>query len=222
MPNGYLTLQSRIMDSRTLLQAQRQELCDTLTKLGPDAPTLCEGWTTADLAAHLMIREREPLAAAGIAIAGPFARLNRRRMDAAKASGYERVIDWLRGGPHGLWRLRPMIAVNVMEYFVHHEDARRANGLEPRQLDADLDSTLWRMLRLGGRRQLRPLRGFGVSGRTPDGREAVLRKGFPEATITGAPAEILLYLMGRKEAARVKLSGSEMAVTALENARLRA
>ena len=42
------------------------------------------------------------------------------------------------------------------------------------------------------------------------------------STITGAPAEILLYLMGRKEAARVKLSGSEMAVTALENARLRA
>jgi uncharacterized protein (TIGR03085 family) len=143
-------------------------------------------------------------------------------MDAAKASGYERVIDWLRSGPHGLWRLRPMIAVNVMEYFVHHEDARRANGLEPRQVDADLDSALWRMLRLSGRRQLRPLRGFGVRGTTPDGRETVLRKGYPEATITGAPGEILLYLMGRKEAARVKLSGSEMAVTALENARLRA
>jgi uncharacterized protein (TIGR03085 family) len=210
------------MDSRTLLPTQRQGLCDTLTKLGPDAPTLCEGWTTADLAAHLMIREREPLAAAGIALPGPFARLNRRRMDAAKASGYERAIDWLRSGPHGLWRLRPMIAVNVMEYFVHQEDARRANGLEPSQVDPDLDGALWRMLRLSGRRQLRSLRGFGVRGKTHDGRETVLRKGFPEAAITGAPGEILLYLMGRKQAARVELSGSEMAVAGLENAPLRA
>jgi uncharacterized protein (TIGR03085 family) len=210
------------MDSRTLLRAERQDLCDALTELGPDAPTLCEGWTTADLAAHLMVRERELLAAAGIALPGPFARLNRRRMDAAKAGGYQPIIDWLRAGPHGFWRLRPMIAVNVLEYFVHLEDARRANGLEPRQLDPELDATLWRMLRLGARRYLRPLRGFGVRGETPDGREAVLRKGFPEATITGAPGEILLYMMGRKDAARVKLSGSEMAVAALGNARLRA
>jgi uncharacterized protein (TIGR03085 family) len=210
------------MDSTTLLRAERKELCDTLVTLGSDAPTLCEGWTTADLAAHLMVREREPLAAIGIFVPGPFGRLNRRRMEVAKASGYERVIDWLRGGPHGLWRLRPMIAINVMEYFVHHEDARRANGLEPRPLDADLDAALWRAARLAGRRQRRRLRGFGVRGETPGGREAVLRKGFPEATIAGAPGEILLYLMGRKEVARVKLSGSELAVAALENARLRA
>jgi uncharacterized protein (TIGR03085 family) len=210
------------MDPRARLRAERQDLCDTLTKLGPDAPTLCEGWTTADLAAHLMVREREPLAAAGIALPGPFARLNRRRMDAAKASGYGRTIDWLRSGPRGLWRLRPLIAVNVMEYFVHHEDARRANGLEPRQAEPDLDSTLWRMLRLSARRRLRRLRGFGIIARTPDGREAVLRKGFPEATITGAPGEILLYLTGRKQAARVGLSGSEMAMAALESAPLRA
>jgi uncharacterized protein (TIGR03085 family) len=210
------------MDPRTLLRAERQELCDTLTELGPDAPTLCEGWTTADLAAHLMVREREPLAAAGIALSGPFARLNRRRMDATRAGGYQRIIDWLRAGPHGLWRLRPMISVNVMEYFVHLEDARRANGLEPRQLDPELDAALWRMLGLGARRVLRPMRGFGVRGQTPDGLRAVLRKGFPGVTITGPPGEILLYVMGRKEAARVKLSGSDLAVTALENARLRA
>jgi uncharacterized protein (TIGR03083 family) len=44
------------MDSTSLLRKERQALCDTLTELGPDAPTLCEGWTTADLAAHLMVR----------------------------------------------------------------------------------------------------------------------------------------------------------------------
>jgi len=209
------------MDSRSLLSKERQALCDTLSELGPDAPTLCEGWTTADLAAHLMVREREPLAAAGIALPGYFARLNHRRMEAAKAGGYERIIEWLRNGPHGLWRLGPMQAVNVGEYFVHHEDARRANGLEPRPADPDLDRALWRMLQVAGRRQLRKLRGFGVVARGPDGRDAVLRKGFPEARIAGPPGEMVLYLMGRKQAARVELSGSEMAVTALSNAPLR-
>jgi uncharacterized protein (TIGR03085 family) len=210
------------MDSRALLRKEREALCDSLTELGPDAPTLCRGWATADLAAHLMVREREPLAAAGILLPGPFGELNHRRMEAAKASGYARVIAWLRGGPHGLWTLRPMVAVNVLEYFVHHEDARRANGMEPRPADPDLDCALWRMLRASGRRQLRRLRGFGVVARTPDGRSAVLRKGFPEARIAGAPGEVLLYLMGRKEAARVELTGSEMAVAALSNAPLRA
>jgi uncharacterized protein (TIGR03085 family) len=209
------------MDSRSLLRKERQALCDTLSKLGPDAPTLCEGWTTADLAAHLMVREREPLAAAGIALPGPFADYNHRRMQAAKAGGYQSLIDWLRGGPHGLWRLGPMQAINVGEYFVHHEDARRANGMEPRPPDPDLDGALWRMLRATGHRQLRPLRGFGVVAQAPDGRAATLRKGFPEVKISGAPGELVLYLMGRKRAAHVELSGSEMAVNALEAAPLR-
>lgn len=210
------------MDSRALLRKERQALCDTLSKLRPDAPTLCEGWTAADLAAHLMVREREPLAAAGIMLPGPFAAYNQRRMEAAKAGGYQRLVEWLRGGPYGLWRLGPMQAVNVGEYFVHHEDVRRANGMEPRPPDPDLDGALWRMLRLAGRRQLRPLRGFGVVAQGPGGSGATLRKGFPEAKISGAPGEIVLYLMGRKQAARVELSGSEMAVTALAAAPLRA
>lgn len=210
------------MDSRSLLRKERHALCDTLTELGPDAPTLCEGWTTADLAAHLMVREREPLAAAGIVLPGPFAELNRRRMEAAKKGGYQRSIEWLRGGPSGIWRLGQLQALNVGEYFVHHEDARRANGMDPRPADPDLDGALWRMLRMAGRRQLRPLRGFGVLAQGPDGRGAVLRKGFPEAKITGAPGEVVLYLMGRKQAARVELSGSEMAVAALSSAPLRA
>jgi uncharacterized protein (TIGR03085 family) len=209
------------MDSTTLLRKEREALCDTLTELGPDAPTLCRGWTTADLAAHLMVREREPLAAAGIMLPGPFANLNHRRMEAAKANGYARAIAWLRGGPHGLWTLKPMVTVNVIEYFVHHEDSRRANGMEPRPREPELDAAFWRMLPASGKRQLRRLRGFGVVAHAPDGRSAVLRKGFPEATVIGEPGEVLLYLTGRKDAARVELSGSEMAVAALSNAPLR-
>ena len=47
-------------------QDERSELCDLLVDLGPDEPTLCEGWTTADLAAHLVVRERRPDSGPGI------------------------------------------------------------------------------------------------------------------------------------------------------------
>jgi uncharacterized protein (TIGR03085 family) len=45
---------------------ERKALADALQAAGPDAPTLCEGWQTRDLAAHLVLRERRPDAAAGI------------------------------------------------------------------------------------------------------------------------------------------------------------
>ena len=50
---------------------ERRALCELLDETGPDAPTLCEGWTTGDLAAHLVLRERRPDAAAGGAPRAP-------------------------------------------------------------------------------------------------------------------------------------------------------
>jgi uncharacterized protein (TIGR03085 family) len=49
-------------------QRERDELCELFLELGPTAPTLCEGWDTLDLAAHLWIREHQPTAAAGILV----------------------------------------------------------------------------------------------------------------------------------------------------------
>ena len=51
---------------------ERHELCDLMLELGPDVPTLCGEWTAFDLAAHLAIRERNPLSAPGILVGGPF------------------------------------------------------------------------------------------------------------------------------------------------------
>ena len=45
---------------------ERAALCDLLDELGPDQPTLCEGWQTRDLAAHLVVREHRLDAAPGI------------------------------------------------------------------------------------------------------------------------------------------------------------
>ena len=49
-------------------QRERAALVQTMTATGPDAPTLCEGWTTKDLAAHLVIRERRLDATPGIMV----------------------------------------------------------------------------------------------------------------------------------------------------------
>ena len=45
---------------------QRAQLCDLFEYLGPDAPTLCEGWVTRDVAAHLWVREHRPWAVPGM------------------------------------------------------------------------------------------------------------------------------------------------------------
>ena len=37
---------------------ERIKLCDLFDELGPSAPTLIEGWTAHDLAAHIVLRER--------------------------------------------------------------------------------------------------------------------------------------------------------------------
>ncbi len=49
-----------------LAQQERQGLCDLFVELGPDAPTLCDGWTASDLAAHLVVRERRPDSGPGL------------------------------------------------------------------------------------------------------------------------------------------------------------
>src|SRR5262249_33102419 len=56
---------------------ERTALCALLGETGPGAPTLCEGWRTGDLAAHLVMRERRPDAAAGL-LGGPLAGHTRR------------------------------------------------------------------------------------------------------------------------------------------------
>ena len=52
----------------SIASRERAALADLLVELGPDAPTLCAGWDTRDLAAHLAVRERRPDATPGVAV----------------------------------------------------------------------------------------------------------------------------------------------------------
>ena len=58
---------------------ERQQLCDLFVELGPDAPTLLEAWSTRDLAAHLVLREHDYLAAPGLVLPGRWHRFAERR-----------------------------------------------------------------------------------------------------------------------------------------------
>jgi uncharacterized protein (TIGR03085 family) len=198
----------------THAKRERLLLADLLEASGPDAPTLCEGWTTRDLAAHLVVRERRPDAAGGILIKQLASRLE-RVMDEMRAKPYEELIQLVRTGPP---RFSPFSlkqvdeASNTVEFYVHTEDVRRAQpDWTPRELDAVFQDTLWsrleRMARVMGRGAP-----TGLVLRRPDGRTVVAHRGLPVVTVTGEPAELLLFAYGRQSAARVELDGDADAV----------
>lgn len=200
---------------------ERAQLCDLFDELGPDAPTLCEGWKTIDLAAHLLIRERDPRTGLVIMGGNRFAELGDRMMARAKERGYEALVDAIRKGPpigpFAIPGVRTFI--NLNEYFVHHEDVRRPNGRAPRTDRPDLDDALWSFVKRGARLQLRKAKGVRVELVAPGHGSVAVGSG-PTATLTGAPGELTLYLNGRRGAAKVERSGDAEALQILEAAHL--
>lgn len=201
---------------------ERLALCDSLERLGPGAPTLIEGWTAQDLAAHLVLRERDPIAGPCMVLPGPFQRFAARRgARVAERRGFGWLVARLRTGPPpGPFRLgwvRSFPGLN--DLFVHHEDLRRANGLGPRDaLPPALEAALWRNVHRGGRYLSRRLPGVGLeAGWAGTDRRVTLRRGTPTARLTGPPGELLLYLFGRRSAARVDVTGPAEAVTAVRD-----
>jgi uncharacterized protein (TIGR03085 family) len=202
---------------------ERAELCDLFVAKGPDAPTMCEGWATLDLAAHLVMREHDPRS--GLAILGGdrFSSLETKLMDQARAQGYEALVDRLRGGPPLVpWRLPGLRELlNLNEWFVHHEDVRRAGAGAAAPRDRpDLDAALWAMLRRGSRMMLRKVKGTGVALEAPGFGEVPARGAGPSVRLVGGPQELMLYLNGRRSAAAVAVSGPDEARAALDAADL--
>src|ERR1700752_993503 len=184
---------------------------------GPDAPTLCEGWTTRDLAAHLVIREYRPDAAPGIMIPFFASRTARVQAEVAAQTDYDELLDKVASGPPIYSPLKLLDPVaNVAEMFIHHEDVRRAQpGWEPRVLEPALASVLRRTLPLMGRLTLAKVPGR-VALRTPEGKTVVTAGRGPAVTVTGAPEELLLFSVGRQ--ARVEFDGDASAVQAVREA----
>ncbi|WP_055483504.1 TIGR03085 family metal-binding protein [Sphaerimonospora mesophila] len=201
---------------------ERAALCDLLDRLGPGAPTLCEGWATEDLAAHLVLRERRLDAAPGIAI--PFLSGHTRAVQERIKTRhpYPELVDLVRQGPpawspYGLPGLDEL--VGTVELFIHHEDVRRAQaGWAPRTLPAGLQDVLWRRLRTMARLLLRrsPV---GVVLRRTSGEKTAGRRASPVVIVSGEPAELTLFAFGRGEQAMVDYSGEPSAVDRLRQTR---
>jgi uncharacterized protein (TIGR03085 family) len=203
----------------SLASRERGALSDELLRVGPDRPTLCDGWTTRDLLAHLLVRERQPHAAAGILVPA-LAAVTERAMDGYREMSWLEAVELFRGGPQSWspFRIeRVDAAANGSEFFVHHEDVRRGeSGWEPRKPDEERDRELW----AGARRMGMLLRRspVGVVLARPSGERHVVKTGPGVVTVVGEPGELVLFAFGR-DAARVELQGEPGDVEALAKAR---
>jgi uncharacterized protein (TIGR03085 family) len=185
----------------TAAQRERAALVETMHSIGPDAATLCEGWTTKDLAAHLVVRERRLDAAPGIMVPALAGYTERVQRQAAESSTFDELVHKVASGPpiFSPFKLLDSVA-NMDEMFVHHEDVRRAKpGWEPRALDPDTAAALRRALGFMARLTLGnvPAR---VVLRTPDGDTVATVGRGQELVVTGDIGELTMFVAGRDEA----------------------
>lgn len=212
----------------TLAAAERAALCDLLLELGPDAPTLCEGWDAADLAAHLWTRERDPLSLAGV-VAPPLKGVAERRMARAlERRGFEGLVEDLRTPPALSPFAVPAVdaAANAVEYLVHREDLRRGAdpaGTPPLRRTPGEEDELWSRLAAMAPMLMRrsPVGVIAERADAPEGsarqRIAGPRSG-PAVVVRGLPSELVLFAFGRRSAAEVEVTGGVDAVAAFLDA----
>ncbi|OCB53008.1 TIGR03085 family protein [Mycobacterium vulneris] len=203
----------------TVAQRERAALVESMRAAGPDAPTLCEGWTARDLAAHLVVRERRLDAAPGILVPQLAGYTERVQQKVTESTGWDDLVDQIAAGPplYSPFKLLDPL-VNVAEMFIHNEDVRRAQpNWKPRELDSATVSALSRGIAAMARMTMgkSPAR---VALTTPAGKTLATVGSGPEATVTGEPGELLLFAAGR-EPAQVTFSGDDTAVAALRAAR---
>jgi uncharacterized protein (TIGR03085 family) len=199
-----------------LAQQERKTLCDLFVERGSDAPTLCEGWLTADLAAHLVVRERRPDSGPGLvwpALAGYTDKVRRAVRD---RTPWDKLVETVRRGPPLL--LRPFDAqMNTVEFFIHVEDVRRAQpGWEPRPISPELADALWTRVGPGGMAKKVP----ATIVITSPGRADKQRGTGPRLTLAGDPGELTMFGAGRQGAARIEITGDAALVAQLRAASL--
>jgi uncharacterized protein (TIGR03085 family) len=204
-------------------QAERSLLCDEFLRVGGDAPTLCEGWQTADLATHLVIRDGRPdlLIGSMLPVVGGWAK---GQIRAITALPWADLVESVRMGPpiYSPTAIPPVDElVNHVEFFIHHEDVRRAqDDWSPRDLDAAQQRALWAALSRMARLMFRQSP-VGVEVVSPQGRtraKPVTPKG--DVVLHGEAAELVLAAYGRRTHAKIEAIGSEEAIAALWSSKL--
>ncbi|MCW2765135.1 MAG: hypothetical protein JWO11_1094 [Nocardioides sp.] len=210
------------MPRPSLARRERHDLCDLALTLGEDAPTLCGGWDAKDLVTHLLVRENRPVAGLGIAVPA-LSGLADREMARVGRRDFAVLVEKLRDPGLTPYAIKPLERVlNTLEFFVHHEDLRRAQeGWQPRTLDPADEQRLWSAIRGGARLAVRKA-GVAVRIRRSDvpTESATVRRGAGPVTVTGLPSELALFFFGRDRTHGLAFDGPPAAVAKLRTAEL--
>ena len=201
---------------------ERGELCELFLELGPDQPTLCGEWTTRDLAAHLVVRERRPDAAIGIVVSKMAAYTDKVQAGVAD-DDWDALVDTVRSGPP-FWSPARLTKVdeltNTVEFFVHLEDVRRAQPTwEPRSLDADLIDVLYGTLAKMAKRLAKSSPVGIVLEPDDDHGPIIAKQAEPSVTVRGPVGELVMFVYGRQAHSRVELSGDDASKAAANAAK---
>jgi len=196
----------------SLASTARRDLADLFESTGPSAPTLCGDWTTRDLAAHVILRERRPDAAAGIMVPA-LAGHTQSVQDEIAAQSWTSLVWRVRHRPTLLIGLIDDL-INTTEFFIHGEDIRRASPeWEPLPLVQAREAAFWRTLRVRGRLFFRKS-SVGVVLELPDGSRHEAKEGASSVTLVGPASELLLYAYGRTDHTTVDVRGDAATVLA--------
>ncbi len=189
---------------------ERNALCDALAEVGPDAPTLCEGWTAHDLAAHVWCRENDPAAAPGMFIPA-LAEVTESRMEQVKRRWhFPELVEQIRRGPRPISLFAVPVLdelANTTEFFVHTEDVRRPAGLPPRDKGQDFEDHVAKGLNTTAKALFRKAPCGIMLERTDRPQRLRVKAGDTTVIIVGKPSELLLFAFGRMADADVQLVG---------------
>ena len=138
--------------------------------------------------------------------------------------GFEPLVERLRSGPpvlspYAVPNLDAML--NTLEFFVHHEDIRRAQpDWSPRTLGDDAEKQLWTKLRTAGKALTRNAPVGVTIENDVTGSTVTLKDATPSVTVRGRPSEVTLFMFGRSQQAIVELVGEADAVVRLRETSL--
>jgi uncharacterized protein (TIGR03085 family) len=201
----------------SLAKRERVAISQLLRKLGPEAPTLCEGWNSFDLLVHLVSRETRPDAAIGIVLP-IFSSWTTKVSQDIKSRGFENLIAEFEQGPKNTsFFAIPGVdnLANSFELLIHHEDLLRGQtDYSPRTLDEDDKKLIWKRFTQSGKLLMRKAK-VGIIAQSDQGTYTI-KSGQSCVTMKGEVIDLLLFAYGRKAHVNIEYEGEESAIRILK------
>jgi len=197
----------------SLAKRERVAISQLLRKLGPEAPTLCEGWNSFDLLVHLVSRETRPDAAIGLVLP-VFSSYTSKVAEGIKSRGFENLITEFEQGPkkNSFFAIPGVDNVaNSFEFLIHHEDLLRGQpDYSPRVLDENDKKLVWKRFTQSGKLLMRKAK-VGIIAQSDLGTYTI-KSGQSCVTIKGDVIDLLLFAYGRKNHVKIEFEGEENAI----------